>query len=453
MIDEILDGAADVVLANPPYIVDPDPARREAVRARYESAVARYGLGVPFTERLFQLAREGGWIAQITSNAFMKREHGKALVETVLPRWDMTHVIDAAGAFIPGHGTPTVILAARARAPQSRHVLTVMGKCGEKTTPAPGEPGQAWRSILRALDVPQANDPPRAYGIEGARVLADVLRQSRPSKLERRLGPRLGPALLGAALVLAFSSRQWIRGLAIGDGLNEIEDATGIDPLVRVELTESESAEVFAFVRSVTPPRGLASTATAIDAGRAGWATRDTDWIGDLYQATHEGTVKRDALCQTPWFVRDLLIQLALDPAINEQGLDVRVLDPACGTGHLLCGAFWRLFDARMESGEHTVYGAADAALRSVEGIELTPETAALARLRLVLAWADATGHGLARLGPRDVAGDRHTLHNAAERVRVAVGNSLLSGCAGRRFPAPALVPATPFRLTMARAS
>jgi hypothetical protein len=449
LLDEILDGCAHVVLANPPYIVDPDGARREAIRSRYESAHAKFGLGVPFTERLFQLAREGGWIAQITSNAFMKREHGRPLIETVLPRWDVTHVVDTSGAYIPGHGTPTVILAARARAPRSGSVVQVGNIRGEQGTPPDGEPGEYWRAVLRALGAAQADDPPRPYGVEGGRILSDALRLGRSAQIERRLKERLGPGLLGAALVLALRDRRWIYGDTIRDGLDEIASVTGVDPLVRVELDDDEDAEVLALVQRVTPPRGPASSASGIDAARAGWATRDTDWIGDLYQLTHEGTVKRDALCQTPWFVRDLLIQLALIPATEEQGLDVRVLDPTCGTGHLLCGAFWWLFDARLKTLEHTAYGAANAALRSVEGVELTTETAALARLRLVLAWADATGDGLTRLASGEVAGDHRSLRHVADRVRVAVGNSLLSGCAGRRFPDPAPVPFVPFRLTM----
>lgn len=453
LIDEILDGQADVVVANPPYIVDPDGARREAIRARYESARAKFGLGVPFTERLFQLAREGGHIAQITSNAFMKREHGRPLVERVLPRWDLTHVIDTSGAFIPGHGTPTVILAARARAPRKPDVVLVGGKRGEMGTPPDGEPGQVWRAILRMLGAPQADAPARSYGVEGSRIVSDVLRAGRSSKIEQRLRDRLGPALLGAALVLALRDRHWIYGDTIRDGLDEIASVTGIDPCVHPELTDAEDAEVMALMQSVAPPGGPASSTSALSLDgsvlslrqRAGWATRDTDWVGDLYQATHTGTVKRDALCQTPWFVRDLLLQLALLPAIRARGLDgLRVIDPACGTGHLLVGAFAALFEQHVDTDERTALGAADAALCSVEGVELTPETAALARLRLVLAWADATGHGLGRLAPGEVAGDRYSLAHVSERVRVAVGNSLLEGCAGRR--APDVVPTPPNR-------
>ena len=39
----------------------------------------------------------------------MKREFGAPLVEKFLPSVDVQTVIDASGAYIPGHGTPTVM--------------------------------------------------------------------------------------------------------------------------------------------------------------------------------------------------------------------------------------------------------------------------------------------------------------------------------------------------------
>ena len=49
----------------------------------------------------------------ITANSFMKREFGKKLIEKFLPSRDLTHVVDTSGAYVPGHGTPTVILFGR----------------------------------------------------------------------------------------------------------------------------------------------------------------------------------------------------------------------------------------------------------------------------------------------------------------------------------------------------
>ena len=59
------------------------------------------------------LGRQAGYVGMITANSFMKREFGKKLIEQLIPTWDLTHVIDTSGAYIPGHGTPTVILVGR----------------------------------------------------------------------------------------------------------------------------------------------------------------------------------------------------------------------------------------------------------------------------------------------------------------------------------------------------
>ena len=63
--------------------------------------------------------RPAGYVGMITANSFMKREFGKKLIEEFFPEVDLTHVIDTSGAYIPGHGTPTVILFGRNRRPVS----------------------------------------------------------------------------------------------------------------------------------------------------------------------------------------------------------------------------------------------------------------------------------------------------------------------------------------------
>ena len=115
--DEVLKKRFDVVVANPPYITEKDATKRELIRARYKAASGKYALSAPFVERIFQLGNDGGYNGQITANSFMKREFGKQLIEEVLPNWDLTEVLDTSGAYIPGHGTPTVILFGRARTP------------------------------------------------------------------------------------------------------------------------------------------------------------------------------------------------------------------------------------------------------------------------------------------------------------------------------------------------
>ena len=111
------------------------------------------GRAVHGTDLLARRSR-GGFTGQITANSFMKREFGKKLIEEFLPRIDLTHVIDTSGAYIPGHGTPTVILFGRNRPPVSSTIRTVMGIRGEPTTPDDPTRGLVWSAILAQLDQP-----------------------------------------------------------------------------------------------------------------------------------------------------------------------------------------------------------------------------------------------------------------------------------------------------------
>jgi hypothetical protein len=150
-----------VVVANPPYITPKDPALRQAYRDRYPSCSGKYSLTVPFMEVLFDLAIStahshggAGHVGQITGQAFMKREFGKTLVETFLASIDLTLIVDTSGAHIPGHGTPTMILVGRNRAPVGPTIRVVQGVRGEPTAPADPALGLVWTAILRQVDDP-----------------------------------------------------------------------------------------------------------------------------------------------------------------------------------------------------------------------------------------------------------------------------------------------------------
>ncbi|MDW9414211.1 BREX-2 system adenine-specific DNA-methyltransferase PglX [Sinorhizobium meliloti] len=161
-IDHILGRQYHAVVGNPPYITPKDPAMRDAYREIYDSCHRKYGLGAPFIERFFDLARVGfgdqvaGFVGLIVANSFMKREFGSKLIEEVLPHLDLTHVIDCSGAYIPGHGTPTVILFGRNRLPVDIVVRTVRGIRGEPSTPADPALGDVWSAIVAQIDVAES---------------------------------------------------------------------------------------------------------------------------------------------------------------------------------------------------------------------------------------------------------------------------------------------------------
>ena len=148
----------DVVVGNPPYITVKNPAEQAAYRSLYSVCHGKYSLIVPFIVRFFELARSGGeragFVGMLAADSFMKREFGRLLVEEFLPTVDLTHVVDASGAYIPGHGTPTVLLLGRARTPERQLVRTIASVRGEPASPPAGEPGVVWKAITDQIDKP-----------------------------------------------------------------------------------------------------------------------------------------------------------------------------------------------------------------------------------------------------------------------------------------------------------
>ena len=79
-------------------------------------------------------------------------------------------------------------------------------------------------------------------------------------------------------------------------------------------------------------------------------STLDTRFLGDLYQDLSELAKKKYALLQTPKFVEEFILDRTLTPATGEFGLPgLRLIDPTCGSGHFLLGAFDRLLAAWRE--------------------------------------------------------------------------------------------------------
>lgn len=163
-LQKILGQQYHVVVGNPPYITVKDKALNAAYRDKYPTCHRQYSLGVPFTERFFDLTLPvqgnavAGFMGMITANSFMKREFGKKLIEEFLPRKDLTCVVDTSGAYIPGHGkpkgTPTALLFGRNQFPSSETVRTVMGIRSEPGTPEILARGLVWGSIVDLINSP-----------------------------------------------------------------------------------------------------------------------------------------------------------------------------------------------------------------------------------------------------------------------------------------------------------
>ncbi|MEZ6054810.1 MAG: BREX-2 system adenine-specific DNA-methyltransferase PglX, partial [Planctomycetaceae bacterium] len=128
----------------------------------------------------------------------------------------------------------------------------------------------------------------------------------------------------------------------------------------------------------------------------------DTRFLGDLYQDLSEAARKKYALLQTPEFVEEFILDRTLDPALDEFGLDAppvtdrqgkpitesgfRMIDPACGSGHFLLGAFPRILNRwqKQEPGGK-IRDLVQKTLDCIHGVDVNPYAVAIARFRLLL--------------------------------------------------------------------
>ncbi|MEV5881403.1 BREX-2 system adenine-specific DNA-methyltransferase PglX [Streptomyces sp. NPDC052020] len=163
--DILTPGRYHVVVGNPPYITVQDKELNQRYREMYKACHKEYALTVPFAQRFFELSMRGdpetglgyGMVGQITSNSFIKREFGVKLIEDYFGQQvELTEVIDTSGAYIPGHGTPTVILVGRRRGGHHRAstVLTVRSVQGEPGVPDDPAKGQVWSAIVDQIETP-----------------------------------------------------------------------------------------------------------------------------------------------------------------------------------------------------------------------------------------------------------------------------------------------------------
>ncbi|MBZ4322105.1 BREX-2 system adenine-specific DNA-methyltransferase PglX [Streptomyces huiliensis] len=161
-------GRYHVVVGNPPYITVKDKTLNQLYRKLYDACAGTYALSVPFAQRFFELAVRGeaksglgyGMVGQITANSFMKREFGTKLIESFFrDQVELAEVIDTSGAYIPGHGTPTVILVGRPldyMGPRRATIRTVRSVQGEPAAPEKAEDGLVWRAITQQVDSPNS---------------------------------------------------------------------------------------------------------------------------------------------------------------------------------------------------------------------------------------------------------------------------------------------------------
>ncbi|MFI6824076.1 BREX-2 system adenine-specific DNA-methyltransferase PglX [Micromonospora sp. NPDC050187] len=141
----------------------------------------------------------------------------------------------------------------------------------------------------------------------------------------------------------------------------------------------------------------------------------DTRFLGDLYQDLSTHAKKTYALLQTPEFVEEFILDRTFEPAAREFGLsETSVIDPTCGSGHFLLGAFKRLVTLWKKREPATdIRVLVERALGQVTGVDINPFAVAIARFRLLIAAMKECGLTSLERTP-------------AWTVRVATGDSLL---------------------------
>ena len=114
----------------------------------------------------------------------------------------------------------------------------------------------------------------------------------------------------------------------------------------------------------------------------------DTRFLGELYQDLSKSAQKTYALLQTPEFVEEFILDHTLTPAIEEFGYDkVKLIDPTCGSGHFLLGAFHRLLaEWERNSPGRDGHERIRLALQAIHGVDVNPFAVAIARFRLLVA-------------------------------------------------------------------
>ncbi|TDP30804.1 BREX-2 system adenine-specific DNA-methyltransferase PglX [Nocardia ignorata] len=256
----ILDsGQYHVVVGNPPYITVKDKNLNEIYRTLYSACGGTYALSVPFAQKFFELAVSGsidgagyGRVGQITANSFMKREFGTKLIEEFFGHSvELTEVIDTSGAYIPGHGTPTVILVGTRRSGKYRGttIRTARSVQGEPKAPERPEEGYVWRAIVDQIDKPGSSsawmsvddlDRGRYFGrqpwvlADGGLELVEQLEPADVTRMRQVIAPPIGRAIRAGA------DEAYVRPLR--DSFRTSVDTAALRPLVTGDIVRDWNA-------------------------------------------------------------------------------------------------------------------------------------------------------------------------------------------------------------------
>jgi len=229
------------VVGNPPYISVKDKKKREDYRRAWpRSAMKKYSLSAPMTERFLTMPIRDGYSGLIVANNFSKRDFGTGLVEKVLREVRLDLVVDTSGAYLPGHGTPTMMLFASNRLPAlATHAMPVVAcKRGEPSKPKSADQGFVWTAIeahandigyddtwITVQSVPQATLLHHPWSLGTNLVLTLKAKLDAFPRL-KSLGAEAGPAVIiieDDAFVRRYARGLSLRRIVFGQDVRDWE--------------------------------------------------------------------------------------------------------------------------------------------------------------------------------------------------------------------------------------
>jgi hypothetical protein len=260
-VGEMLGQRYHAVVGNPPYITEKDAEKKKRYRATYAAATHECPLATAFSERFFDLAVIGGFVGAIVSNAFTKRDSGIALVQKVLANKDVQKIVDTSGCYLPGHGTPTLLLYGRNRSPGSSGIHFVLGKRGEREVPANPTRAPVWTEIvenhhcigfdgsfvsIESVPRVEAQMHPWVLTGGGARALLEVIKRSCRLQLSQMI------TVLGAGAVTRADEVYLLPRRAVGPDGPSVKYVTGTH--VRDWTVDSDVRILFPYEGGLTVP-------------------------------------------------------------------------------------------------------------------------------------------------------------------------------------------------------
>jgi type I restriction-modification system DNA methylase subunit len=118
-------GGFDIVIGNPPYVKDEliKPIKPILQKQEYEVYTSGADLFVNFYEKGYQLLKERGILAYITSNKWMRSAYGKKLRKFLKENITILKVIDFSGYRVFKQTVDTCIFVFRKEKPPKGHTF------------------------------------------------------------------------------------------------------------------------------------------------------------------------------------------------------------------------------------------------------------------------------------------------------------------------------------------